>query len=469
MGFISVKFFPKIKKTQEDIKKESDDYVKRATENITGIREIKALGIKKNTENSIFNILESLFNHQKKIRNYEIIYYSLNNLVYFILEFVILLTAGIFFIKGKIIYSLFIVIQSYLWRVDEVVETISDFGVSYNKVTVSLKRIDEIVNNKLYEDEKFGDIELDKSTRQRMYESVTKPIYRDKETGETYTAKVVGVTDYGAFVELEPCIEGMVYKSELSWVKNADLLKTVNIGDEVNVKVLEVIPEKHKISPSIKRCLPSPYEQFASEHPIGSKVSGTICGIKEFGIFITLNDVLTGTVAMRDISWDMSYDEEITRTGIGIDSRAKGFEIGQTVETVVLVVDPIREIIRLGIKQATDDPYARALEIIKIEDTVHGTVSKIGTEGMVVTLNNGLPCLLKRMDVGRNGGKKFSDYKEGEEVDALVTVVNSGSRYVQISVNALDLKEQKTVLKKVNSENMNSKLGDILGESLGKK
>ena len=160
MGFISMKFFPKIKKTQESIKKESDNYVKRATENITGIREIKALGIKKNTENSIFSILTDLFSNQKKIRNYEIIYYSLNNLVYFTLEFIILLTGGYFFIQGKIVYSLFIVLQSYLWRIDEVVETLSDFGVNYNKVTVSLKRIDEIINNKLYEDEKFGNNNL---------------------------------------------------------------------------------------------------------------------------------------------------------------------------------------------------------------------------------------------------------------------------------------------------------------------
>ena len=163
MGFISYKFLPKIKKTQESIKEESDNYVKRATENITGIREIKALGIKKNTEKTIFGILDNLFSNQRKIRGYEIVYYSLNNLVYFILEFIILLTAGYFFIHGKIIYSLFIVIQSYLWRIDEVVESISDFGVSYNKVTVSLKRIDEILNNKLYSDEKFGNVELTNS------------------------------------------------------------------------------------------------------------------------------------------------------------------------------------------------------------------------------------------------------------------------------------------------------------------
>ncbi len=160
MGIISYFFFPRIKKTQEKIKKQSDEYVKNATENITGIREIKALGIKKNVEKNIFNDLKSIFKEEKNIRNYEVLYYSLNNLTYFILQFIILFTAGRFFIQGKIVYALFAMLDSYIWRIDEVVESISDFGVNYNKVTVSLKRIDEIVNNKLYQDEKYGTKEL---------------------------------------------------------------------------------------------------------------------------------------------------------------------------------------------------------------------------------------------------------------------------------------------------------------------
>ena len=156
MGFISTKFFPKIKKTQESIKKESDNYVKIATENITGIREIKSLGIKNNIEKNILKQLTDIINKNKKIRNYEVWYYGLNNLVYFLLQFIILLTAGYFFIKGHITYATFIMLEMYIWRIDEVVESISEFGVSYNKVTVSLKRIGEIVNNELYEDEKFG-------------------------------------------------------------------------------------------------------------------------------------------------------------------------------------------------------------------------------------------------------------------------------------------------------------------------
>ena len=161
MGFISYKFFPKIKKVQEEIKKESDDYVKTATENITGIREIKSLGIKQIIEKDIFKKIDSLYYNTNKIKKSEYLYYCLNNLAYFILQFIILFTCGYLFIDGKIEYSVFVMIEMYIWRIDEVVESISDFGVSYNKVTVSLKRIGEILDNALYEDEKFGNVSID--------------------------------------------------------------------------------------------------------------------------------------------------------------------------------------------------------------------------------------------------------------------------------------------------------------------
>jgi ATP-binding cassette subfamily B protein len=185
MGFISAKFFPKIKKTHESIKKESDEYVKVATENITGIREIKSLGIKENIRKNLFGILDELFKHSKDIKKYEVTYFSLNNLSYFILQFIILITAAYFVVEGKIAYSLFIVLESYIWRIDDIVESISDFGVNYNKVTVSLKRIGEIINNTLYEDEKFGDIEL-KDTKGIIEFKNVKFKYREEED---YTLK----------------------------------------------------------------------------------------------------------------------------------------------------------------------------------------------------------------------------------------------------------------------------------------
>ena len=193
MGFISYKFFPKIKKTQEQIKKESDNYVKVATENITGIREIKSLGIKKNVENNIFEILNKLFVHQKQIKGHEIIYYSLNSFFYFILQFIILFTAGYYAYIGKISYSIFVMLESYIWRIDEVVESVSDFGVNYNKVTVSLKRIGEIINNELYNDEKYGTKEL-KDTKGVIDFKQVKFRYRENEK---YTLK-------GLSMKLEP-------------------------------------------------------------------------------------------------------------------------------------------------------------------------------------------------------------------------------------------------------------------------
>ena len=190
MGFISYKFFPKIKNTQKDIKKESDEYVKVATENITGIREIKALGINNNIEKSIFRRLEKLFTSTKKIRNYEVVYYSLNNLIYYILQFIILFSCGYLFIQGKLEYSVFIMMEMYLWRIDDVVESISDFGVNYNKVVVSLQRIDEIVNNKLYDDEKFGNLELKNPKGIIEFKNV-KFKYREDED---YTLKKLNLT-----------------------------------------------------------------------------------------------------------------------------------------------------------------------------------------------------------------------------------------------------------------------------------
>ena len=157
MGLISAKFFPKIKKTQEVIKKQTDQYVKSATEDFTGIREIKALGIKNNIEKRMFNNFESLFHENRKIKIYEIIYYNSNSFVYFILQLIILLTGGYFVYKGQMTLAIFTVIENYIWRIDDVVESISDFGVNYSKVSVSLRRIDEIVNNRLYQDEKFGE------------------------------------------------------------------------------------------------------------------------------------------------------------------------------------------------------------------------------------------------------------------------------------------------------------------------
>ena len=160
MDIISSKYFPVIKSTQKEIKKESDKLIKRATENLTGIREIKALGIKNNMINLINNDIDNYCNKSLKINRYESVYNGLNNIVYYVLQFIILLTCGYLFIKGHIVYSVLMMVHTYIWRIDEVAETLSSFGVNYNKVKVSLSRIDEVVNNKIFKDEIYGDINL---------------------------------------------------------------------------------------------------------------------------------------------------------------------------------------------------------------------------------------------------------------------------------------------------------------------
>ena len=190
MGFISTKFFPRIKKSQEKIKKESDAYVKVATENMTGIREIKSLGISKIIEKNISKVIDKLFGHTAQVRKYERWYYAFNNLAYFIIQFLILFTTGKFYLDGVISLSIFLMIESYIWRIDEVVESISDFGVSFNKVTVSLKRIGEILNNELYQDEKYGEKELENTKGIIKFENV-KFRYTEKEQ---YTLKGLDLT-----------------------------------------------------------------------------------------------------------------------------------------------------------------------------------------------------------------------------------------------------------------------------------
>ena len=180
MFVLSNIYYPKIKKTQEEIKKDSDNYIKVATQNITGIREIKALGIKSNVNNRMFDNIRSLFSKQKRIGVTEEVYYALNNLCYFVIQFCILLTLGLQVFSGTIALASFILIEKYIWRIDDVVESLSEFGISFNKVTVSLSRIDEILNNRLYNDEKFGEKCINSEKVEIEFEDV-KFKYREEE------------------------------------------------------------------------------------------------------------------------------------------------------------------------------------------------------------------------------------------------------------------------------------------------
>lgn len=180
MGFISYQFLPKIKKNNEIIKKQSDKYVKEATENISGVREIKALGIKRHVEEKLNSILDVYYQNVTDLGRKETWYYALNNLLYFVFQLIIFLTAGYFYTKKILSLSLFMTLETYIWQIDQVVESLSDFGVSFNKVTVSLERINEILSDKLYKEEKYGEISLDKNNGKIEFKNVSFK-YRETE------------------------------------------------------------------------------------------------------------------------------------------------------------------------------------------------------------------------------------------------------------------------------------------------
>ena len=180
MGFISYRFLPKIKKNNEIIKKQSDKYVKEATENISGVREIKALGIKRHVEEKLNSILDVYYQNVTDLGRKETWYYALNNLLYFVFQLIIFLTAGYFYAKKILSLSLFMTLETYIWQIDQVVESLSDFGVSFNKVTVSLERINAILSDKLYKEEKYGEISLDKNNGKIEFKNVSFK-YRETE------------------------------------------------------------------------------------------------------------------------------------------------------------------------------------------------------------------------------------------------------------------------------------------------
>ncbi|MBQ7524557.1 MAG: 30S ribosomal protein S1 [Alphaproteobacteria bacterium] len=278
--------------------------------------------------------------------------------------------------------------------------------------------------------------------------------------GQKYKGKIVNVTDFGAFIELEDCIEGMAYMTELSWLrKNVPPSKVVNVGDEVDVLVLAVDPQKRKISLSLKQCQENPWQKFADEHPAGTKLEGVVKNITEFGVFIGVNDQLDGMVHMSDVSWSDGSSED----------RSKQFEKGQKIEVVVLGVNPEKERISLGIKQLAEDPYADAIKNTKKGDAVVVEVKEIHTAGVDVVLENGLTGFIKRGDISTDRSKQRSDtLGVGERVEAMVLSIDNKSRCVNLSIKALEIQREKEALKQYGSADSGASLGDILGAALQK-
>jgi small subunit ribosomal protein S1 len=273
-----------------------------------------------------------------------------------------------------------------------------------------------------------------------------------------FKGKVTNVTDYGAFVELEPGVEGLVHVSEMSWVKkNVHPNKIVNPGQEVEVMVLEVDSNKRRISLGLKQCMQNPWEAFAEQNPAGTVLSGEIRNITEFGLFVGVPGDIDGMVHLSDLSWDKQGEEAV-----------KDYEKGQTVEVKVLDVDAEKERISLGIKQLAADPMAKAGSLKK-GDVVTVTVAEVQEGGIEVTLDGGARAFIRRADLARDRNDQRPErFGVGNKIDALVTSADKAGRKIGLSIKAREISEEKEAVEQYGSSDSGASLGDILGAALSR-
>jgi small subunit ribosomal protein S1 len=285
-------------------------------------------------------------------------------------------------------------------------------------------------------------------------------IARRYPTNTRLFGKVSNVTDYGCFVELEPGVEGLVHVSEMDWTnKNVNPAKLVQVGDEVEVMVLDVDEERRRISLGIKQTRANPWESFAAIHKKGDKVSGQIKSITDFGIFVGLDGGIDGLVHLSDISWQ-STGEELVRK----------FKKGDEVEAVVLAVDPERERISLGIKQLEQDPFGQFMAAHPRGTIVNGTVKEVDAKGATVDLGEGVEGYLAARDIAKDRVDDATQhFKVGDAVEAKYTGMDRKGRVLQLSIRAKDEDELQSALEEYQSASGGTtKLGALLKEQLGK-
>ncbi|MES1990368.1 MAG: 30S ribosomal protein S1 [Pseudomonadota bacterium] len=273
-----------------------------------------------------------------------------------------------------------------------------------------------------------------------------------------FSGRVTNITDYGAFVELEPGVEGLVHVSEMSWTKkNVHPGKIVSTSQEVEVMVLEVDPVKRRISLGLKQCLDNPWATFAERFPVGTLVEGEIKNITEFGLFIGLDTDVDGMVHMSDLDWNKSGEEAMT-----------DYTKGQIVKAQVLDVDTEKERISLGIKQLTGDPMENLGDAIRKGAVVTGTVSAVQENGIEVTVGDeGLVAFIRRAELSRDRSEQRPErFSVGEKVDARVTMFDRAARKITLSVKALEIAEEKDAVAQYGSSDSGASLGDILGAAL---
>ena len=273
-----------------------------------------------------------------------------------------------------------------------------------------------------------------------------------------FTGRVTNITDYGAFVELEPGIEGLVHVSEMSWTKkNVHPGKIVSTSQEVEVMVLDVDSTKRRISLGLKQCFDNPWETFRAMHSAGTELEGEVKNITEFGLFVGLPGDIDGMVHLSDLSWDKQGDEAV-----------KEYQKGQTIKVKVLEIDPEKERISLGVKQLANDPMSTVTSMKK-GDIVTVTVAEVQDGGLEVTLEGGARAYIRRADLARDRNDQRPErFGVGDKIDAMVTSADKSGRKIGLSIKAREISEEKEAVEQYGSSDSGASLGDILGAALSR-
>jgi small subunit ribosomal protein S1 len=285
-------------------------------------------------------------------------------------------------------------------------------------------------------------------------------IARRYPPGTRVFGKVTNIADYGAFVEIEDGVEGLVHVSEMDWTnKNVNPAKVVHTGQEVEVMVLDVDEERRRISLGLKQCQANPWKEFAENYNRGDKVSGQIKSITDFGIFIGLPGNIDGLVHLSDISWDQPGEEAV-----------RNYQKAQQLEAMVLSIDPERERISLGIKQLAKDPFSAYIADNPKGTIVRGVVKEVDARGAVIDLGNGIEGQLRASELGRDRVEDArAVLKVGEQVEAKFTGVDRKSRTISLSIKAKEAHEEAEAVQSYRSETQPSgtSLGELLKEQIG--
>ena len=275
-------------------------------------------------------------------------------------------------------------------------------------------------------------------------------IARRYPQGTRLFGKVTNLTDYGAFVEIEQGIEGLVHVSEMDWTnKNIHPTKVVQLGDEVEVMILEIDEDRRRISLGMKQCMSNPWDDFAINHKKGDKVRGQIKSLTDFGVFIGLEGGIDGLVHLSDLSWSLTGEEAVRQ-----------YKKGDEVEAVVLNIDVEKERISLGIKQLDGDPFTNFIATHDKNTLVNGTVKTVDARGAVIGLNNDVEGYLRASEFSRDRVDDLSLLlKVGEEVEALIVNVDRKTRGINLSIRAKDQVEQNEAMTKLASDSSSAASG----------